>query len=441
MLKFAIRIFFVATIGYVVATQLVNVSFGYLLDSLSADLSYRAVRGQIYALHKDLDPVEPEARAAYIQKELLPHYGLALTLLPDRDVTPTTAEQQQLDRTGFLMRDDYNTYLTRLPGEPMQWLDIRLPLEPSMERWITWSAWAALSMVLAVILLLGWALPIWRDLDALRNATLRMGQGDMGVRVRLSRISGIRHVGESFNHMAERISALIDNQRSLTNAVSHELRTPLARLSFEVDMLGQDQYLPRRGQILQDMRADISELEAMVAELLVYARLERPSDETMRLETVDVCDWLGEALALVAHQADTRGIQCHIRDGYPAHVRLHPRYMSRALLNLVQNAVRYANHRVEIELRETAEHGYELLVDDDGGGIPEADRERVFDPFVRLDESRDRGTGGAGLGLAIVKRVVASHGGTIKILDSPLGGARFVLSWPGIERLSFNHGP
>ncbi|NMK49843.1 ATP-binding protein [Achromobacter sp. Bel] len=429
MLKFAMRIVIIATVGYGVATQLVNLSFGYLLDSVSADLSYRAVRGQIYALHKDLDPVAPEARAAYILDELLPHYGLILTLLPDSRVTLTPDEQQQLDRTGLIMRDDYNTYLTRLPGEPVQWLDVRLPLEPAMERWITWSAWAALSLVLAVILLLGWALPIWRDLDALRKATLRMGQGDMSVRVRLSRISGIRHVGESFNQMAERIAALIDNQRSLTNAVSHELRTPLARLSFEVDMLGHDQYLPRRGQILQDMRTDISELEAMVAELLVYARLERPTDDAVRLETVDVCDWLGEALALVAHQADARGIQCHVRPGYPAHVELHPRYMSRALLNLVQNAVRYASQHVEIELKATAD-GYELLVDDDGAGIAEADRERVFEPFIRLDESRDRGTGGAGLGLAIVKRVAANHGGTIEIQHSPLGGARFVLRWP-----------
>ncbi|MNT74659.1 Sensor protein RstB [compost metagenome] len=69
-------------------------------------------------------------------------------------------------------------------------------------------------------------------------------------------------------------------------------------------------------------------------------------------------------------------------------------------------------------------------MDDDGGGIAEADRERVFEPFIRLDESRDRGTGGAGLGLAIVKRVAANHGGTIAIQGSPLGGARFVLRWP-----------
>jgi two-component system sensor kinase ParS len=121
-----------------------------------------------------------------------------------------------------------------------------------------------------------------------------------------------------------------------------------------------------------------------------------------------------------------------VRPGYPAHVELHPRYMSRALLNLVQNAVRYASQRVDIELKATAA-GYELLVDDDGGGIAEADRERVFEPFIRLDESRDRGTGGAGLGLAIVKRVAANHGGTIEIQDSPLGGARFVLRWPRAE--------
>lgn len=435
MLKFALRIVIIATIGYGVATQLVNLSFGYLLDSVSADLSYRAVRGQIYALHKDLDPVAPEARAAYILDELLPHYGLTLTLLPDSRVTLTPDEQQQLDRTGLIMRDDYNTYLTRLPGEPVQWLDVRLPLEPAMERWITWSAWAALSLVLAVILLLGWALPIWRDLDALRKATLRMGQGDMSVRVRLSRISGIRHVGESFNHMAERIAALIDNQRSLTNAVSHELRTPLARLSFEVDQLDRGGLPARHGRVLRDMRADISELESMVAELLVYARLERPTEETVQLETVDTRDWLGEALAQVAHQAAARNVRCVVAPDPPPHVRLNPRYMSRALLNLVQNAVRYARGRIDIALTQRAEGGFELVVDDDGPGIAAADRERIFEPFIRLDESRDRGTGGAGLGLAIVQRVAMSHRGSISVTDSPAGGARFVLRWAADQGL------
>ncbi|CUJ14264.1 ATP-binding protein [Achromobacter aegrifaciens] len=430
MFKFAIRIFVVAAIGYVAGSQLVERSLMYLLDSVSADLSYQAVRGQMHVLRTELDSIAPAARAERLRDDIQPLYGLGLGLLADADVTPSTEEQRQLATLGIIMRDDYNVYLAPLAGQPRQWLEVRLPRAPVLERWVTVGVWTALSLIVGIILLLLWALPLWRDLDRLRNATLRMGQGDLGARVRLSRLAGMRHVGESFNQMAERISALVENQRSLTNAVSHELRTPLARLSFEVAMLGQDQHLPKRHQILRDMQADISELETLVAELLVYARLERPTDDTVRLETVDTCDWLGEALAQVAHQAEARAIQCHVHRDYPPRVRLHPRYMSRALLNLVQNAVRYASRHVEVKLTQCPSGGFELIVDDDGGGIAPADRTRVFEPFIRLDESRDRGTGGAGLGLAIVWRVAASHGGGIEIHDSPLGGARFVLRWP-----------
>ncbi len=430
MFKFAIRIFVVAAIGYVAGSQLVERSLMYLLDSVSADLSYQAVRGQMHVLRKELDGIAPVARAEHLRDDIQPLYGLGLSLLPDEKVTPSEAEQRQLAALGMIMRDEYNVYLVPLSGEPRQWLEVRLPRAPVLERWVTVGVWAALSLIVGIILLLLWALPLWRDLDRLRNATLRMGQGELGVRVRLSRLAGMRHVGESFNQMAERISALVENQRSLTNAVSHELRTPLARLSFEVALLGQDQHQPKRHQILRDMQADICELETLVAELLVYARLERPSDDSVRLETVDTCDWLGEALAQVAHQAEARAIQCHVHRDYPPRVRLHPRYMSRALLNLVQNAVRYASRHVEVKLTQCPAGGFELIVDDDGGGIAPADRARVFEPFIRLDESRDRGTGGAGLGLAIVWRVAASHGGGIEIHDSPLGGARFVLRWP-----------
>ena len=98
------------------------------------------------------------------------------------------------------------------------------------------------------------------------------------------------------------------------------------------------------------MHADIEELQGMVAELLVYARLERPAEESVKLETVDTLDWLKEALALVAFQAEARNVQCHIQEGYPDHIDLHPRYMSRALLNLVQNAVRYADGHVHVSV-------------------------------------------------------------------------------------------
>ncbi|KAG1244107.1 hypothetical protein G6F65_021995 [Rhizopus arrhizus] len=103
--------------------------------------------------------------------------------------------------------------------------------------------------------------------------------------------------------------------------------------------------------------------------------------------------------------------------------------MTRALLNLLQNAIRHAGGRVQVSLTSPAPQEYVLTVDDDGPGVPPADRERIFEPFIRLDESRDRGTGGTGLGLAIVSRVARWHHGMALATDSPLGGARFVVSW------------
>ncbi|KAG1532819.1 hypothetical protein G6F50_016084 [Rhizopus delemar] len=151
----------------------------------------------------------------------------------------------------------------------------------------------SIAAYLSILLLVGaslyaWVRLLWRDLEALRLHADRIGAGDLQARAQVSPRSQIRVIVDHSNRMAARVAELVQRQRDLTHAISHELRTPLARLSFEVDMLGHDQYLPRRGQILQDMRTDISELEAMVAELLVYARLERPADDAVRLETVDV---------------------------------------------------------------------------------------------------------------------------------------------------------
>lgn len=103
--------------------------------------------------------------------------------------------------------------------------------------------------------------------------------------------------------------------------------------------------------------------------------------------------------------------------------------MTRALLNLLQNAIRHAGGNVQVGLASPEPLTYVLTVDDDGPGVPPADRERVFDPFIRLDESRARGTGGTGLGLAIVRRVARWHNGEALVSDSPLGGARFVIRW------------
>jgi two-component system sensor kinase ParS len=113
-------------------------------------------------------------------------------------------------------------------------------------------------------------------------------------------------------------------------------------------------------------------------------------------------------------------------------VAIEPQFMARALLNLLRNAIRYARQRVEVSIEHTDNGRWRLCVDDDGPGIPAADRVRIFEPFTRLDEDRSRATGGFGLGLAIVRRVAEWHHGTVEASDSPLGGARFMLSWPAV---------
>ena len=297
----------------------------------------------MHALRTELDPQPPAEREAYLRDHIKPHYGLGLQIKTPAQAALTRAERDMVDKYGIVMRDDYNTFLSRMPGEPAQWLEVTLPSQRSLEKMVTWTAWTVLVLILAGVLLLFWAMPIHRDLDVVRNATLRMAQGDLDVRAPVAHLRHPPHRRELQPYgRAHRRAGRQPAQP--TNAVSHELRT-LARLSFEVDMLSEGGIDPKRSAVLHDMRADIAELEAMVAELLVYARLERPAEDTVKLETVDTADWMGEALAQVAHQARARSVQCAMRPGCPAHVRLHPRYMSRALLNLVQNAVRYANSR------------------------------------------------------------------------------------------------
>ncbi|KAG0763139.1 hypothetical protein G6F22_018483 [Rhizopus arrhizus] len=183
-----------------------------------------------------------------------------------------------------------------------------------------------------------------------------------------------------------------------------------------------------RKRLVEEMKSDVAELDSMASELLMYARLEHKSDD-VALRAQDARGWLDSVVQHAAYEAGVSGVHCAVSQCDVAEVRLHQRYMTRALLNLLQNAIRHAGGRVQVSLTSPAPQEYVLTVDDDGPGVPPADRERIFEPFIRLDESRDRGTGGTGLGLAIVSRVARWHNGMALATDSPLGGARFVVSW------------
>lgn len=180
------------------------------------------------------------------------------------------------------------------------------------------------------------------------------------------------------------------------------------------------------------MNRDIGQLEALIEELLTYARLDRPQNE-LKLTTPNFPAWIRDHVEDIQTVNPQREIALTdvVAGSYGA---LDMRLMERVLDNLVNNALRYSNQRIQISLTLQASRAT-LRVEDDGPGIAPDERERVFEPFVRLDPSRDRATGGCGLGLAIVHSIARAMAGEVHCEASSLGGACFCFSWPVYHQL------
>ncbi|WLH77002.1 ATP-binding protein [Pseudomonas sp. FP2335] len=425
MLRLYLRLYLILALGLAGAIWLVNYTFDEWLPEANETYNREALRGPAYALVEQLRPLTGEARAARLA-ELQPHYGLHLKLL-SRDSLRLNEREQQLLADGLLVvRGHFMEFLARIDDGP-QLLEIKLPEEP---KWLYLWAYGLLGLCLAVVLYF-WVRPHWRDLEHIRLAAQRFGDNDLASRILLPRRSTVRELAGHFNQMAERIESLIANQRELTNAVSHELRTPIARLSFELDQLKQ-QVDPRlRSELIADMYADLGELEEMVSELLTYASLERGATQVTR-ENIEAHSWLDSVIGSVALEAEAAGVRLTLRSCEVDTIQIEPRFMARAVINLLRNAIRYAERRVEVSLVKFGS-GYEVRVCDDGPGVPEDGRAKIFQPFMRLDASRDRRTGGFGLGLALVQRVSQWHGGQVEVLDSQWGGASFRMTWAYAE--------
>lgn len=255
----------------------------------------------------------------------------------------------------------------------------------------------------------------------------RLREGDLSARAQLTGSDELVRLADTLNQMANHIQRLLNAQSELTQAVSHELRTPLARLRFGMEMLADTDDFDSRQEQLERLDEDVSQLNQLIDEILTYANLEKDAPE-LSFETVNVHDLLQrmerETLAL------RKPIILHTSSPHGLEVDAIPRYLHRVIQNLVGNGMRHAGTQVRVTL--TADHSIAVLsVEDDGPGIPEEDRSRVFEPFTRLDDSRTRSTGGYGLGLSIVNRIVYQFAGTIRVDASPdLGGARFIMRWP-----------
>jgi two-component system sensor kinase ParS len=295
-------------------------------------------------------------------------------------------------------------------------------------RMLTYAINWAVEFAIVAVLVFFWVWPFWRDLRRLHLAAEEVGAGRFDPSTRVGRFSPLRAFAEAFRAMAGRIAALLQSHRTLTSAVSHELRTPLARLRFSHTLALQESSAEGKDRYLARMDDDIGEIDALTTELLDYAKLERGAPTIRQLE-VPAHAWLEDVLveARNGHAASTPAVEIQASVDIES-FRCEPRYMARAVVNLLRNARAHARSTIRVSVQRKGEH-MEIRVDDDGKGIPPTERERLFEPFARLDGSRDRDSGGFGLGLAIVRQVARWHGGDASIADSPLGGAQVSIRW------------
>jgi two-component system osmolarity sensor histidine kinase EnvZ len=226
----------------------------------------------------------------------------------------------------------------------------------------------------------------------------------------------VRRAASAFIQMRERIERFVQQRTDMLAGISHDLKTPLTRLRLQLAMMPRDEDTAA-------MESDIAEMERMLNEYLEFAR----GDVGGVAEPEDVGLLAAEAVADAGRAHDAGGrIALSVAEHLTVAVKRNA--VKRCLVNLIDNALKYGR-RVQVTLRRTG-RSVELIVDDDGPGIPEDRREEAFRPFHRLDAGRNLQTGGVGLGLAIARDIARAHGGDVRLDKSPLGGLRAVLRLP-----------
>ncbi len=255
-----------------------------------------------------------------------------------------------------------------------------------------------------------------RRLEALKQGVQTFGGGDLAHRLAVDGNDEVAAVASSFNQAAQRIDDLVRANRSLLANASHELRSPLARLKMAVEMM--DGTTPqRRAALKREIDQDIRELDALVEEVLLASRLD--AQRELQREAVDLLGLLAEEGARVGA----------LVDGAPVRALADERLLHRAMRNLLENARRYGGTEIEADVRLDTTGAVVLRVCDRGPGVPEAHRERVFEPFFRLPGHAEY-AGGIGLGLSLVRQIAGRHGGTVRCEARAGGGSCFVLTLP-----------
>jgi len=269
-------------------------------------------------------------------------------------------------------------------------------------------------LLLGALAIIAWRVIGWtlRPVEQLRagaeqiSRTRRISRPTGGERLPVPPAADeIRALAVTLNEMLDRLAEANERQRAFVADAAHELRSPLASIQAQLEVA---QRLGEGGTLPADLLVDVKRLSGLVEDLLLLARADADTKPPARLAPVNICDLVADAAQAYS---DAR-VPVHVTCNDAMTIMVDAEEMRRALWNLIDNAVRHARARVEVAAR--IDHHQALIsVSDDGPGIPAEDRERVFERFTRLDDARERSSGGAGLGLAIVRELITRAGGTV----------------------------
>ena len=357
---------------------------------------------------------------------------LRIRLLPER---PRNAEWQAPERVDenaarHLERLNPRPVLMRLGEGPTGGARVRprllvaVELEPGAwaefavrtPRWLRARAllWLGLSALLVVLALVWGAHRMTRPLRQIAEAADRLGLDAAPPPLPEHGPRELRKATRAFNRMTARIRRLVDDRTLLLAAVSHDIRTMLTRLRLRTEFIEDEEQREKAAN-------DIDEMRAMLDATLAFARDEAADERPVSVDLAALLRGLNADLADAGRTVSLEGPDRLSLPGRPVALR-------RLFENLLDNALRYGEE-ARTTLRQVDERA-EALIDDRGPGVPEALRERVFDPFYRLEASRSRETGGSGLGLAVARAIVQRHDGTIRLEDRTGGGLRVRVSLP-----------
>lgn len=300
-------------------------------------------------------------------------------------------------------------------------------LHPGQLHRLPMIAWLLLALLIIGLVSFALAAILSRRIRHLRNAAQVIAEGDFSARVALTGRDEVSALATDFNQMAERISEMMTSQRQLVSDVSHELRSPLARLRIALELA---ERAADPAQALARISKEADELEQLVSDLLSLARIES-GQSSLERQSVSLCDLLSTIVADANFEGEAQQQQVRLEHCDESGIEGDPVLLHAAIENVVRNALRYTPEGSEIIVNlQRRDSMLEITVDDQGPGVPEEALGKLFEPFARVAEARDRSSGGYGLGLAITGRTLIAHGGDARAENRPDGGLRVTLTLP-----------